>query len=50
VGTREGYNFAINSERIKFFRDSRDINFYNNVSGWVKDPPESVKKPADGAR
>lgn len=44
VGTREGYNFAINSERIKFFRDSRDIKFYNNVSGWVKDPPEGVKK------
>lgn len=44
VGTREGYNFAINSERIKFFRDSRDIKFYNNVSGWVKDPPDGVKK------
>lgn len=44
VGTREGYNFAINSERIKFFRDSRDIKFYNNVSGWVKDPPDVVKK------
>ncbi len=44
VGTREGYNFAINSERIMFFRDSRDIKFYNNVSGWVKDPPEGVKK------
>jgi lipopolysaccharide export system protein LptA len=40
VGAREGYNFAINSERIKFFRDTRDIKFYNNVSGWVKDPPE----------
>ena len=44
VGTREGYNFAINSERIKFFRDSRDIKFYNNVSGWVKDPPDGAKK------
>ena len=44
VGTREGYNFAINSERIKFFRDSRDIKFYNNVSGWVKDPPDGVRK------
>lgn len=38
VGTREGYNFAINAERIKFFRDSRDIKFYNKVKGWVKDP------------
>lgn len=44
VGTREGYNFAINSERIKFFRDSRDIKFYNNVSGWVKDTPGAPKK------
>ena len=40
VGKREGYDFAINSERIKFFRDSRDIKFYNNVTGWVKDNPE----------
>ncbi|MCM2267702.1 MAG: hypothetical protein NDI60_08040 [Elusimicrobiales bacterium] len=39
VGKREGYDFAINSERIKFFRDSRDIKFYNNVTGWVKDDP-----------
>ena len=43
VGAREGYNFAINSERMKYFRDSRDIKFYNNVSGWVKDPPVTVK-------
>jgi lipopolysaccharide assembly outer membrane protein LptD (OstA) len=40
VGKREGYDFAINSEKIKFFRDSRDIKFYNNVTGWVKDNPE----------
>lgn len=40
VGRREGYDFAINSERIEFFRDSRDIKFYNNVTGWVKDNPE----------
>ncbi len=44
VGTRQGYDFAINSERIKFFKDSRDIKFYNRVSGWVKD------NPADPAR
>lgn len=43
VGRREGYDFAINSERIKFFRDSRDIKFYNNVTGWVKDTPEKSK-------
>lgn len=40
VGKREGYGFAINSESIKFFKDSRDIKFYNNVTGWVKDNPE----------
>lgn len=40
VGKREGYDFAINSESIKFFKDSRDIKFYNNVTGWVKDNPE----------
>jgi hypothetical protein len=40
VGKREGYDFAINSSQIKFFRDSRDIKFYNNVTGWVKDNPE----------
>ena len=42
VGTREGYDFAVNAETIKFFRDSRDIKFHNNVSGWVKDMPSKV--------
>jgi len=37
VGVRQGYDFAIGAERIKFFKDSRDIKFYNRVSGWVKD-------------
>ncbi len=41
VGTRLGYDFAINSESIKFFRDSRDIKFYNRVTGWVKDVRET---------
>ncbi len=45
VGKREGYDFAINSERIKFFRDSRDIKFYNNVTGWVKDTPAKPAVP-----
>jgi len=45
VGTREGYNFAINADKIKFFRDSRDTKFYNNVTGWVKDSLPAVKKP-----
>ncbi|OGS14898.1 MAG: hypothetical protein A2234_10760 [Elusimicrobia bacterium RIFOXYA2_FULL_58_8] len=38
VGKREGYDFAIAAESIKFFRDSRDIKFYNRVAGWTKDP------------
>jgi len=37
VGNREAYDFAISSEKIKFFKDSRDIKFYNRVTGWVKD-------------
>lgn len=45
VGTREGYDFAINSSKMKFFRDTRDIKFYNNVTGWVKDVPPPVKQP-----
>jgi hypothetical protein len=45
IGTREGYDFAISSSKMKFFRDSRDIKFYNNVAGWVKDVPPPAKKP-----
>ncbi|MDO8806383.1 MAG: LptA/OstA family protein [Elusimicrobiota bacterium] len=37
VGNRQDYDFAIRSEKIKFFKDSRDIKFYNRVTGWVKD-------------
>lgn len=43
VGVRQGYDFAISAERIKFFRDSRDIKFYNRVAGWVKDTEEAGK-------
>jgi hypothetical protein len=39
VGAKEGYDFAVTAEKMKFFRDSRDIKFYNNVSGWIKDMP-----------
>jgi len=45
IGTREGYDFAISSVKMKFFRDTRDIKFYNNVTGWVKDVPPPLKKP-----
>ncbi|HAH32460.1 MAG TPA: hypothetical protein DCL44_09140 [Elusimicrobia bacterium] len=44
VGTREGYDFAVTAEKLKFFRDSRDIKFYNNVSGWVKDVPAKARE------
>lgn len=47
VGKREGYDFAIAAESIKFFRDSRDIKFYNRVTGWAKDlpPPAAAEAP-----
>ncbi len=44
VGTRQGYDFAIASERIKFFKDTRDVKFYNRVAGWVKDVPEPAPR------
>lgn len=44
VGVREGYDFAINAAKIKFFRDTRDIKFYNSVAGWVKDVPPPAEK------
>lgn len=44
VGVREGYDFAINASKMKFFRDSRDIKFYNSVTGWVKDVPPPAEK------
>ncbi|MBI4350014.1 MAG: hypothetical protein HY550_01115 [Elusimicrobia bacterium] len=37
AGNRREYDFAIKSERIMFFKDSRDIKFYNKAAGWVKD-------------
>ncbi len=43
AGNRQEYDFAINSERIMFFKDSRDIKFYNRVKGWVKDTEASTK-------
>jgi len=57
VGNRQEYDFAIRSEKIKFFKDSRDIKFYNRVNGWVKDveissatasaPNKGNARPAD---
>lgn len=44
VGVREGYDFAINASKMKFFRDTRDIKFYNSVAGWVKDVPPPAEK------
>ena len=48
----EPYDFAIAAERIKFFKDSRDIKFYNRVSGWVKDAEQIPGQPeaAEAAR
>ncbi|HBA61229.1 MAG TPA: hypothetical protein DCZ92_10520 [Elusimicrobia bacterium] len=45
IGRRDPYNFAITAESMKFFRDSRDIKFYNRVYGWVKDMPPGTAAP-----
>lgn len=50
AGNRQEYDFAINSERIMFFKDSRDIKFYNRVTGWVKDIGVSAKTAAAAAK
>jgi len=41
IGTREGRDFAMTGERMKFFRDTGDVKLYNNVAGWIK----AVKAP-----
>lgn len=48
VGAHTPYDFAIAAERIKFFKDSRDIKFYNRVSGWVKNIDGQAPKPDPG--
>jgi hypothetical protein len=42
VGTREGRDFAMTGEKMKYFRDTGDVRLYNNVAGWVK----AAKTPA----
>jgi len=36
LGSREGHDFALTGERIKFFRDTGEVKLYNDVAGWVK--------------
>jgi len=36
VGIREGRDFAMTGEQIKYFRDTGDVKLHNNVAGWVK--------------
>ena len=36
VGAREGRDFAMTGEKMKYFRDTGDVKLYNNVAGWVK--------------
>jgi len=36
LGTREGRDFAMTGEKMKYFRDTGDVKLYNNVAGWVK--------------
>jgi len=42
IGTREGRDFAMTSERMKFFKDTGDVKLYNNVAGWVKAAAEGA--------
>lgn len=44
VGTREGRDFAMTGERMKYFRETGDVKLYNNVAGWVKAGEEPKKK------
>ncbi len=47
LGTREGRDFALTGEKMKFFKDTGDIKLYNKVAGWVKakDAPSDAKQP-----
>lgn len=36
LGIREGRDFAMTGEKMKYFRDTGDVKLYNNVAGWVK--------------
>jgi lipopolysaccharide export system protein LptA len=36
VGTREGRDFALTGEKMKFFKDTGDVKLYNKVAGWIK--------------
>ena len=36
IGSREGRDFAMTGEKMKYFKDTGDLKLYNNVAGWVK--------------
>jgi lipopolysaccharide export system protein LptA len=36
VGVRDGHDFAMTGETMRFFKDTGDVKLYNNVAGWVK--------------
>lgn len=42
IGAREGRDFAMTGEKMKFFKDTGDIKLYNNVAGWIKASTEPV--------
>lgn len=46
IGVREGRDFAMTGEKMKFFRETGDVKLYNNVAGWIKaeKEPETKKK------
>jgi len=43
VGIRDGRDFAMTGEKMKYFKDTGDVKLYNNVAGWVK----SGEKPQE---
>ena len=44
VGTREGRDFAMTGEKIKYFRDTGDVKLSNKVAGWVKAVSQKIRK------
>jgi len=45
VGRRDGRDFAMTGEKMKFFKDTGDVKLYNRVAGWIK----AVKTAPDAA-
>jgi lipopolysaccharide export system protein LptA len=42
AGNRDGHDFAMTGEKIKYFKDTGDVKLQDHVAGWVK----AVETPA----